>query len=81
MRLTHLCHVYLMQIALKAVAAHVCVAFFPIMYAMCAGEEFWRTGGNDTAMCCKYIHRLRSQEGGLQQSNLTSYIMLFCMCI
>lgn len=55
--------------------------FSAIMYAMCASAEFWRTGGNDTAMCYKYIHRFWSQERVLQESNLTSYTMLFCTCL
>lgn len=77
---THLCHVYLVQIVVKTVAAHGCVAF-PPMYAMCAWEGFLRTGGDDTAMCWKNIHRLGSQEEGVQQSNLTSYITFFCTCV
>lgn len=48
---------------------------------MCAWEGFWRAGGDDTAVCYKYIHRPQSQEGGLQQSNLTSFIRFFCTCV
>lgn len=80
MCLAHLCHVYLVQIVVKTVAAHVCVTFIPHVCNVCM-EELWRAGGDDTAMCCKYIHRLRSQEGGLWQSNLTSHIMSFCTCV
>lgn len=56
-------------------------SLFPPMHAMCAWEGVWWAGGDDTAMCYKDIHRLQSQEGGLQQSNLTSYIMFFCTCV
>lgn len=61
--------------------SRICSFFSAIMYAMCASAEFWRTGGNDTAMCYKYIHRFWSQERVLQESNLTSYTMLFCTCL
>lgn len=77
---THLCHVYLMQIALKAVAAHVYAPFFLPLCMQCVqvpnfGEQVGMTQPCVTSIFIDFEAKREYYK------SLTSYIMLFCTCL